>query len=833
MNDTRATLRFSKWGYAHACRNNFAVRNLDLTIHAGERVLLLGASGIGKSTILEGAAGLIGNTSGSAKTQDDDGGICEGSIYIDNKPLAQARGDVALVMQDPNAQMIFEKLGDNVAFGCENLGVQKPEIWKRVHTSLQEVGLQDIQLQRNTGHLSGGQMQRLALAGALAMRPRILLLDEPTANLDPVGTKQIVAATHHVLKTTNATMMLVEHHIQPWLDIVNRVIILGQKSYLTHDEKTRERLYTTTSTNLCSKDDNQTIIVADGTPDEVFSRTDLPWKDLGIWVPRVYQQKQSFYKQKQSFALDLFESNSTTSIAPHFQSTPSKACPANTTHPLLLSAHNLAIGRTDTPIATHINMDFRAGEAYAFIGENGTGKTTLALTIAGLLNPICGELHAHTSLCEGLDTANPLTWNSRDLAQRISYVFQNPEHQFARSTVLDEVMLGVSLSTPTLDICSKRERARTLLKTFRLDSYEQANPYTLSGGEKRRLTVAAALAAQPKILILDEPTYGQDYKCWTEIVKLLQKLKAQGICIVVVTHDKLLIKKLHAHTILLTQKKSRIPQCIQVTNVNERTEEIPTSSVSPFLASLNPATRMFGALIFAIPLLFTLDWVSATCALILDFIACACINIKPCKVIKLSWPVWIGAPSSALAVWLYGKSGGATWFDWGFIHISDLSSTLALATAIRILAIGVPSIVTVIGIDATALADAWTQLVHLPDRFVYGGLAGMRLLGVLQEDWTALCAARRSRGIGDKSFVKAFFPQAFALFVLSIRRSVTLAKAMQARGFGSSCKRTHARTSTTSINDRIFIAFCLIIPLCAIMISVYAGTFLLFGCAPK
>lgn len=823
MNDTRATLRFSKWGYAHACRNNFAVRNLDLTIHAGERVLLLGASGIGKSTILEGTAGLIGNTSGSAKTQDDDGGICEGSIYIDNKPLAQARGDVALVMQDPNAQMIFEKLGDNVAFGCENLGVQKPEIWKRVYASLQEVGLQDIQLQRNTGHLSGGQMQRLALAGALAMRPRILLLDEPTANLDPVGTKQIVAATHHVLKTTNATMMLVEHHIQPWLDIVTRVIILGQKSYLTHDEKARERLHTTISTNLCSKDDNQTIIVADGTPDEVFSRTDLPWKDLGIWVP-------SAYKQKQSVPLDLFDSNSTTS---HLQNTSSETCHIGTTRPLLLSAYDLAIGRTDTPIATHINIDFRAGEAYAFIGENGTGKTTLALTIAGLLNPICGELRAHTSLCEGLDAANPLTWNSKDLARRISYVFQNPEHQFVRSTVLDEVMLGVSLSTSTLDICSQRERARTLLKTFGLNSYEQANPYTLSGGEKRRLTVAAALAAQPKILILDEPTYGQDYKCWTEIVKLLQKLKAQGICIVVVTHDKLLIKKLHAHTILLTQNKSRIPQCIQVTNVNERTEEIPTSSVSPFLASLNPATRMFGALIFAIPLLFTLDWVSATCALILDFIACACINIKPCKVIKLSWPVWIGAPSSALAVWLYGKSGGAIWFDWGFIHISDLSSSLALATAIRILAIGVPSIVTVIGIDATALADAWTQLVHLPDRFVYGGLAGMRLLGVLQEDWTALCAARRSRGICDKSFVKSFFPQAFALFVLSIRRSVTLAKAMQARGFGSSCKRTHARTSTTSINDRIFIAFCLIIPLCAIMISVYAGSFLLFGCAPK
>ena len=190
-----AVLRFENWGYRHASRRHFAVRGLNITIEAGQRVLLLGASGIGKSTILEGAAGLLGGEENAERTEmtadgtmlttDAEGGVTEGRVLVDDVPVTRARGRIGLVLQDPDAQAIFQRLGDNVAFGPENLNVPRDQIWQRVRDGLRAVGLEGVQLHRSTLHLSGGQMQRLALAGALAMRPGVLLLDEPTANLDP------------------------------------------------------------------------------------------------------------------------------------------------------------------------------------------------------------------------------------------------------------------------------------------------------------------------------------------------------------------------------------------------------------------------------------------------------------------------------------------------------------------------------------------------------------------------------------------------------------------------------------------------------------------------
>lgn len=165
----------------------------------------------------------------------------------------------------------------------------------------------------------------------------------------------------------------------------------------------------------------------------------------------------------------------------------------------------------------------------------------------------------------------------------------------------------------------------------------------------------------------------------------------------------------------------------------------------------------------------------------------------------------------------------------GWITVTDRSAELALATALRILAIGIPAIIAVLGIDATDLADGFSQLLHLPDRFVYGGLAGMRLFSVLQDDWAALTASRRSRGLGDDSKFKSFFPQAFALLVLSIRRSTTLAVAMQARGFGSDEPRSHARVSVVRARDHWFLVVCLLIPVAALTAALCAGTFSFFG----
>lgn len=863
-----AQLRFENWGYRHASRKAFAVRGLNLTIEAGQRVLLLGASGIGKSTILEGAAGLIGSdiilksdsndknsnsSSHNVLVEDEDGGVSEGAVFVDDVPVHKARGRVGLVLQDPESQAIFQRLGDNVAFGPENMNVPRKEIWNIVDESLKEVGLDGLQVHRSTAHLSGGQMQRLALAGALAMKPSVLLLDEPTANLDPDGVEQIVSAVGKVLDDTRSTMVLVEHHAQPWIDLIDRVIVLGLENSGNSGNSEDSKNFVHDD-DIARDESAKTVIVADGTPDEVFNRKDLDFENLGIWLPDKYK-----------------DSKDSNIGRIHVEGEPD-CDPSVGDGKVVLSTKNLAISHTDTPIAKNINLEFNSGQITALVGANGAGKSTLSLTLAGLIPSIEGEVVASENLCKDLDSSDPIKWKSTELAKRISYVFQNPEHQFACGTVLEEVMLGPIRTGMSEE--DARAKAKELLERFRLGRYANANPYTLSGGEKRRLTVAASLAAAPRVLILDEPTFGQDRKTWMQIIKLIASLRADGVSVIVVTHDKELVDALGARLVELlpiseqtseptsehtsehknsdsddltrageSQAKEDLESSqslssttnatnisrIKVSAVNKRDEKERAASCSPFLASLNPVYRMLGAFMLSIPLLFTLDWLSSTIALVLEFIILWIVGMNPWRVVKLSWPVWVGAPGSALAVWLYGKSGGATLFDWGIIHVSEHSTTLAIATFIRILAIGVPAIVTVIGIDATDLADAFSQVMHLPDKFVYGGLAGMRLFSVLQDDWAALTASRRSRGLGDDSKIRAFMPQAFALLVLSIRRSSTLATAMQARGFGGENPRSHARISYVNKRDYVFMVVCLIIPAIALIAAVYYGTFALLG----
>ena len=869
-NAGNAELCFENWGYRHASRHNFAVRGLNLTIQAGQRVLLLGASGIGKSTILSGAAGLIGNDvarKGNATlVEDADGGVSEGRVLIDGVSVRKARGRVGMVLQDPDAQAIFQRLGDNVAFGPENMNVPRDEIWDRVRESLEKVGLDGLQLHRATAHLSGGQLQRLALAGALAMQPSVLLLDEPTANLDPDGTRQIVGAVRAVLDSTRATMVLVEHHAEPWIDMIDRVVVLGLEGEgVANNETSRDE--TVHDDDIARAASSHTVIVADGTPDEVFTRADLDFEDLGIWLPERYK------KNVKSSANESSASNSSVSNSSANAESSEKyyenCDPAEGYGEVLLSTKDLAISHNDTPIAQHINLEFKAGQITALVGANGAGKSTLSLTLAGLLPAVGGEVVAGEELAKGANGTDPMKWKSPDLAKRISYVFQNPEHQFACGSVLDEVMLGpLRTGVPASEA---RVKAEELLKRFRLDRYAKANPYTLSGGEKRRLTVAASLAAAPRVLILDEPTFGQDHKTWLQIIRLIASLRSEGVSIIVVTHDRELVEALGARLVELVPEsgegKSAATSAadaspadassavadaessafsesseaisattdatdisrIKVSTVNNRNEEAKLSSRSPLLASLNPVYRIFGAFIVSMPLMFTLDCLSASVALVLEFAIFACIKLTPLRVIRLSWPVWVGAPTSALTVLLYGKSGGNTWFQWWLMHATDRSALLAVATSLRILAIGIPAIVTVIGLDATDLADAFSQVLHLPDRFVYGGLAGIRLFGVLQDDWAALTASRRSRGLGDERRLRAFFPQSFALLVLSIRRSTTLAVAMEARGFGGAGARSHARVSRVHVRDWLFLVACALVPLVAVAAALYFGTFAFLG----
>ena len=464
------------WGWRHASRRAWAVQDVTLRIEPGERVLLLGASGAGKSTLLQGLAGVLGGA---------EEGEAQGALLVDGTHAAASRGRSGLVLQDPDSQVVLARVGDDAAFGCENLGVPREQIWPRVRAALDAVGL-DVALDHPTKALSGGQKQRLALAGALAMRPGLLLLDEPTANLDPAGVGDVRAAVERVLEASGATLVVVEHRVDVWLPLVDRVIVIGDGG-----------------------------VRADGTPDAVLGARGPELAAAGVWVPGI----------------------------PPASPPPPLQAPGD----VLLHARDLAVARVrGVAVAEGLDVDVRAGEALAITGPNGAGKSTLGLTLAGLLPPVggaFGALRASRALAAGAGD-EPIRWRSRELLTRIGTVFQDPEHQLLGRTVRDELEVGPrALGLPDDEIA---RRVDDLLERLRLSALARANPYTLSGGEKRRLTVAAALATAPRVLVLDEPTFGQDARTWAELVALLAGLRDEGSAIVAITHDEAVVTALHA-----------------------------------------------------------------------------------------------------------------------------------------------------------------------------------------------------------------------------------------------------------------------------------------------
>jgi energy-coupling factor transporter ATP-binding protein EcfA2 len=470
------------WGWRHAGRKAWAVSDLDLVIEPGERVLLLGASGAGKSTLIHALAGVLGGA---------DEGEARGSLLVDGVPPEQARGRIGLVLQDPDSQVILSKLGDDVAFGCENLGVERKEIWRRVVSSLQAVGL-DLPLDHPTSALSGGQKQRLALAGVLAMQPSLLLLDEPTANLDPVGVTEVRDAVARVVDDGSSTLVVIEHRVDVWRDLMTRVVVL----------------------------DADGGVLADGPPSVVLDDVGRRLADAGVWVPGI--------------PLGL---------------RPRRMVQPNAT---VLTTSDLTIGRLRSqPVQEHLDLSVPEGAATVVVGPNGAGKSTLALTLAGLLPELAGTVDAGRRLAGGIGP-RPIRWKSTELLTRIGTVFQDPEHQFVAGTVRKE--LGVALHALRWTRAAIDARVSDVLEALGLAGLAEANPFSLSGGQKRRLSVATVLVARPAVLVLDEPTFGQDRLTWLSLMRLLQLELERGATIVSVTHDPGVIEHLGDHRILLESR---------------------------------------------------------------------------------------------------------------------------------------------------------------------------------------------------------------------------------------------------------------------------------------
>ena len=463
-------------------RREWALRGVDLRVEPGERLLLLGRSGSGKSTLLAALAGLLD----PALTET------EGRLLVDGVHPHQALDRTGLLFQDPESQPVMGRAGDDVAFGLENRCVPTAEIPSRVRAALDAVDF-PYGPERSTDALSGGEQQRLALAGTLALEPGLLLLDEPTANLDPDGAEKLRGVLGRTLEARRATLVLVEHRVRDWLPLIDRVVVIAAGGG----------------------------VVADGPPARVLAGA-TPAPEAGAWSPGFSPSRRP----------------------PMPARSPGKAL-------VLAERASFRYPAAPSDAVGPVDLELRAAEALAITGPNGSGKSTLALLLGGLIRPRDGRVVATDVLAPGRAAEALAGWPARELVRHVGSVFQDPEHQFLTGSVRDELMLGPRRAGLGEKVAAGR--AGELMARLGLAHLAAANPFTLSGGEKRRLSVATALATSPPLLILDEPTFGQDPVGSSELLDLLSALCHEGHGLCFVTHDESFVHALADRVLTLAR----------------------------------------------------------------------------------------------------------------------------------------------------------------------------------------------------------------------------------------------------------------------------------------
>jgi len=538
-------------------------------VHAGEVVLLLGPSGAGKSTLTLALNGLIPHAVPASMT----GTVVAGDLDTSTATTPVLSTRVAMVFQDPDAQIVTGTVYDEVAFGPENLLLPLDVVESRTREALRRVGLWERRTD-NPDQLSGGGRQRLAIACALAMESPLIVLDEPTANLDPQGTEDVYTALADVVAAGDRAILLVEHNLDAAMALATRVIVLDRAGRMAFDGPPAAVLR-----------DNVDELVAMGVWLPAATLEALRMRDAGATLDplpltvveldaalasaaRLAETAAARPSEAPTAGLPAVpavrlqdpgtsaggESGFSSDIrAPILQTSPPQTSPQQTSPPPtpqprtpqpqtpVIRARGLTVRKGRSEVLHGIDLDVEAGSLTAIVGANGAGKTTLIQALAGVVPPPRRQVDV-----AGLD---PATASPRELAGRIGFVFQNPEHQFIAPTVFDELAHGLRLRhTPDDEITT---RVEGMLARFGLADKADRHPFLLSGGEKRRLSVGTALISRPQVLALDEPTFGQDRARASELLALLDALRAEGTTIVIVTHDLQLVADHASHTVVL------------------------------------------------------------------------------------------------------------------------------------------------------------------------------------------------------------------------------------------------------------------------------------------
>ncbi|WP_125777449.1 ABC transporter ATP-binding protein [Antribacter gilvus] len=520
-------LRADHVGVRHHGHAGFTPSDVSLDLAPGEVVLLLGPSGSGKSTFALTLDGLVPH----AVAAEVRGSVTVAGLDAGTTPVARLSEHVALVFQDADASVVTGTVLDEVCFGPENLLVPAPEVLARAEDALRRVGLWERRAD-DPAVLSGGGRQRLAIACALALGAPVLVLDEPTANLDPAGIEEVYAALRDVVAAGDRSVVLVEHNLDACVDLVDRVLVLDRRGRLVLEGPVRD--------------------VLAGRAEELLA--------LGVWLPVATLAALRLRGAGVPFAAlpltgaELRQALDAEETLPALTPAPGAARVAAS--PVAASPVSVAKGAADGPVVRvrglsvrrgrrtvlhDVSLDVRRGELCALVGVNGAGKTTLLQAVAGVVAP-----PRDTVEVAGLDPARA---DVRKLARHVGFVFQNPEHQFVRHTVAEELAHALEVQRVPRDEIAAR--VDDVLARFGLSAHREVHPFLLSGGQKRRLSVGTVLVAGATVLALDEPTFGQDRERAAELLDLLDQLVADGTTVLVVTHDLQLVADHASHAAVL------------------------------------------------------------------------------------------------------------------------------------------------------------------------------------------------------------------------------------------------------------------------------------------
>lgn len=483
-------ISFNQFTFQYDAQAEATIKNISFDIAKGEKVLILGPSGSGKSTLAQCLNGIIPNINkGQAQGQVTIGGqdIFNQSIY-DRSQL------VSTVLQDPDGQFIGLTVAEDLAFSLENDCVNQGEMKDKVALWAERLNLSSL-LGHRPQDLSGGQKQRVSLAGVLIDESPILLFDEPLANLDPKSGQETIALIDKIHKEVGATTIIIEHRLE---DVLYRPV---DRVLLVNDGK----------------------LLFNGSPDELLSTTLL--LDNGIREPLyVTVLRQLGFNTKSAEQLSQLETLDLSGLSLPDRT---RKVPSESQTTPILEVGKLKVGYGDNlPIIENMSFSLKKGERLAIVGKNGAGKSTLA-------KALCGFVPSHGRLIyKGQDISQD---SIAERSERIGFVLQNPNQMISQAMIFDEVALGLRLRG--VDESEVEERVYEALKTCGLYSFRKWPISALSFGQKKRVTIASILVLKPEIIILDEPTAGQDYQTYTDIMTFLDSLQQQGHTIVMITHD--------------------------------------------------------------------------------------------------------------------------------------------------------------------------------------------------------------------------------------------------------------------------------------------------------